>query len=494
MKELYLECQSGISGDMTVAALLDLGADEGVLRRGLASLSVDGYALRISRVKKQGIEAADFDVILEEGEHPHGHVHHVERHIHGQAHSYEAPHGEDVHPHEAAHGHEDHSYEAPHGENIHPYEAAHGHEDHSHGESHSHGEDRLFADGGHHHSHGEEGVHVHAGHEHGHTHPHSHVHRGLADILAIIEGGDLSCRAKALAAKIFHIVAQAESKAHGMPVEEVHFHEVGAVDSIVDIVGAAICLDNLDIGRVWCSPLCEGTGTVRCAHGIMPVPAPATANILAEHHIPVRLTDTEGERVTPTGAAIVAAVTDHFGAPAYMRVKKVGLGAGKRDYPAANLLRAYLIESGEEDAYHDEVEVITTDLDDMTGEQMGYAMERLFAAGAKDVHYTPVFMKKNRPGYCLTVLCAPELHEECIREIFKNTSAIGVRHVLQKRTKMKRDLQDVETKLGNITIKRCEYGEISKETVEYESAKKLADAKNIPLDEVFRVAKSEPLA
>ncbi|MEM0530403.1 nickel pincer cofactor biosynthesis protein LarC [Zongyangia sp. HA2173] len=415
MQSLYLECLSGISGDMTVAALLDLGADEAILRRGLDSLHVDGYTIEISRVKKNGIEAADFHVILDGHHHP------------------------DLHEH-----------------------------DH-HGEHHSH------------HDHGEEAL---------HDHGHHHVHRNLHDILELIEKSQISSRAKELAEKIFHIVAQAESKAHGVPVEQVHFHEVGAVDSIVDIVGAAICLDNLNIQRVYCSALREGTGTIRCAHGIMPVPAPATAHIMEKYHIPVQITDNQGEMVTPTGAAIVAAITHQFGAPATMRIQRVGMGAGKRDYPNANILRAYLIDE-EEDEYQDMVEVLETDLDDMTGEQMGYAMERLFALGAKDVHYTPIFMKKNRPGYQLTVLCDPSCREDCIREIFKNTSAIGLRHQTQKRTKMKRELHDVETKLGKITIKHCEFGEIHKNTVEYERAKELADAKNISLEDVYQVAESE---
>lgn len=491
MKELYLECQSGISGDMTVAALLDLGADEEALRRGLASLQVDGYTVEITRVKKQGIEAVDFNVILEDDSHPDAYVPApAEIHMHAGV--------KPMRPHEHAHaGGTEPFYEEAH---AHHREHIHGavpcreegpaqmHSGETQGHAHPHGNAPGHAG----HPHGGDG-HTHGTQAHHHEHGPSHVHRGLSDILEIIARSGITPRAKVLAEKIFRIVAQAESEAHGVPVEQVHFHEVGAVDSIVDIVGAAICLDNLDVTRVWCSALSEGTGSIRCAHGIMPVPAPATANIMAAYGIPVRITGNDGEMVTPTGAAIAAAITDHFGAPPSMRIGRVGLGAGKRDYPGANLLRAYLMESGEDDCC-DEVEVIETDLDDMTGEQMGCAMERLFAAGAKDVHYTPVFMKKNRPGYHLTLLCAPEKHEDCVREIFKNTSAIGVRHLLQKRTKMKRDLQNVETKLGNITIKRCDYGGIHKETVEYESAKQLADAKNLPLDEVYRVAKAEPLA
>lgn len=270
---LYLECYSGISGDMTVAALLDLGADEAVLRQVLDSLPVQGFRIEINRVMKSGIDACDFNVILE---------------------------GNDNHDHdmEYLYGH------LHHGE---------------HTDSHTH--------------------------EHQHTH--SHAHRGMREIREIIEKGDMTEGARRLALSIFSILAEAESKAHHVPVEEVHFHEVGAVDSIVDIVAVAVCLDNLNIKNVIVPELWEGKGTVRCQHGILPVPVPAVINIMQAYGLPVQITDITGELVTPTGAAIVAAIQTSGSLPLKFIIKKTGLGAGKREYECPGILRAMLIEEKE---------------------------------------------------------------------------------------------------------------------------------------------------
>ena len=309
-KELYFECYSGISGDMTVAALLDLGADRKVLEDGLASLGIDGYRLSFSRANKNGIDAYDFCVELTETEeHPHDHDHGHGEHPHEHPHDHDHGHGE--HPHEHPHDHD-------HGHGEHPHEHPHIH-DHSHG------------------------VQPHGVGESAHIHAHPHVHRGLPEILAIIDSGAITKGAKAIAKKIFYVVAEAEAKVHGKPIDEVHFHEVGAVDSIVDIVGAAICLDNLGIEKVYASPLYEGTGYVRCQHGLMPVPAPATAQICANYHIPLKITANKGEMVTPTGAAIIAALADQFSLPDVFVPEKIGVGAGKKDFVCANVLRVYLL-------------------------------------------------------------------------------------------------------------------------------------------------------
>ena len=309
-KELYFECYSGISGDMTVAALLDLGADRKALEDGLASLGIDGYRLSFSRANKNGIDAYDFCVELTETEeHPHDHDHGHGEHPHEHPHDHDHGHGE--HPHEHPHDHD-------HGHGEHPHEHPHIH-DHSHG------------------------VQPHGVGESAHIHAHPHVHRGLPEILAIIDSGAITKGAKAIAKKIFYVVAEAEAKVHGKPIDEVHFHEVGAVDSIVDIVGAAICLDNLGIEKVYASPLYEGTGYVRCQHGLMPVPAPATAQICANYHIPLKITANKGEMVTPTGAAIIAALADQFSLPDVFVLEKIGVGAGKKDFVCANVLRVYLL-------------------------------------------------------------------------------------------------------------------------------------------------------
>lgn len=276
--KLYLECYSGISGDMTVAALLDLGADQQVLLEGLESLNLPGYQLKIGRVKKNGIDACDFDVILDEPEHHHDHDH---EHHHDHDHDHEH--------------HHDHEHEHPHD------------------------------------------------HEHEHHHHHDHVHRNIGDIFAIIDQSKISDRAKQTAKDIFRIIAAAESKAHGIAEDQVHFHEVGAVDSIVDIVSAAICLDNLDITEAVVSDLYEGCGYVHCQHGLMPVPVPAVVNIAADNALRLRLTQTRGEMITPTGAAIAAYLSKGGKLPESFVIEKIGLGAGKKDFATANILRTFLI-------------------------------------------------------------------------------------------------------------------------------------------------------
>lgn len=328
---LYLECYSGISGDMIVALLLDLGADEKVLRDVLASLPLQGYTIQISRVKKSGIDANDFDVRLEEKNHDHdmeylyGHYHEAvgscEPHMHNHEHNHDHKHDHDYeHNHDHKH---DHDYE-------HNYDYKH---DHDHEHNHDHKRDHDYEHDYH----------------HTHTHNHSHQHRGMKEITDIINAGVMTESAKKLALKIFDILAVAESKAHNVPYEEVHFHEVGAVDSIVDIVSAAVCLDNLGIEEVIVPSLYEGVGTVRCMHGILPVPVPAVANIIQSYGIPLQIQNMEGEYITPTGAAVVAAITTKQVLPKHFQIHKIGIGAGKRDYEGPGFVRGMLIEANDYD-------------------------------------------------------------------------------------------------------------------------------------------------
>ena len=279
-KTLYLECYSGISGDMTVAALLDLGADKEVLDRVLESLSVSGFQIKISRVVKSGIDACDFDVMLDKN-----------------------------------HENHDHDMEYLHG----------GHHDHTAGNLSGHTPEHV-------HTHDSESA-----------HGHHHEHRGLKEITHIIEHSIMTDNAKKIALRIFEILAKAESKAHNVPVDQVHFHEVGAVDSIVDIVSVAVCLDNLDITDVIVPVLYEGRGTIRCQHGILPIPVPAVANVVSENHLCLKMTEVEGELVTPTGAAIVAAIKTKDKLPEKFEIQKVGIGAGKRQYECPGILRAMII-------------------------------------------------------------------------------------------------------------------------------------------------------
>ena len=314
-RKLYLECYSGISGDMTVAALLDLGADEKVLMDVLRSLPLTGYHVNISRVMKSGIDACDFDVILENQD---NHDHDME-YLYGHLHGEYTEEGH-YHNHDHEHHHDEHDHDHEHCHDGHGHAHAHHHDDHHHDHNHD-------------------------GHDHDHHHDHHnhHEHRGMKEITEIINSGTMTDGARELALRIFNILAHAESKAHNVPVNEVHFHEVGAVDSIVDIVSIAVCLDNLNIKECVVTHLTEGKGTVRCQHGILPVPVPAVLNIVSDNHVPMEITDITGELVTPTGAATVAAICTSHELPKTFTVEKIGLGAGKRQYECAGILRAMII-------------------------------------------------------------------------------------------------------------------------------------------------------
>lgn len=447
-KTLYLECYSGISGDMTVAALLDLGADRLVLDRVLKSLKVSGFETKISRVVKSGIDACDFDVVLDK-EHE-NHDHDME-YLHG-------------------HHHEGH-------ENNHFYDHNHAHEDeaehfHSHEHNHAHG----------------------AGSAQDHHH---HEHRGIKEITYIIEHSAMTENAKKIALRIFEILAEAESKAHNVPVDQVHFHEVGAVDSIVDIVSVAVCLDDLDITEVIVPVLCEGRGTVRCQHGILPIPVPAVANIVSANHLRLKMTEVEGELVTPTGAAIVAAVKTKDKLPETFEIQKIGIGAGKRQYECPGILRAMIISESTEQAKgrnpkaenqetKDTIIKMETNIDDCSGEVLGFVMERLMKAGARDVHYVPVFMKKNRPAWVLNVICKEEDMEMLQNIIFEETTTIGIRYSRMERTILPRETRTLPTPWGEVQVKVCTLNGKEQLYPEYESVAQLSREKEIPFTEIYR--------
>lgn len=435
---LYLECYSGISGDMTVAALLDLGADREVLEKALKTLPVEGFEIKISRVKKSGLDVCDFSVILDK-EHE-NHDHDME-YLHGSH-----KHGEEEHTHE-----EDEAHQHSH---IHLHEKSHDH-----------------------------------GHVHLHEHSHHHEHRNLSGILHIISHADITPRAKEIAERIFTILAEAEAKAHGTELDEVHFHEVGAVDSIVDIVGAAVCLDNLNITDVIATELCEGHGFVRCQHGIIPVPVPAVVNIAEKHKLSLHITDTEGELVTPTGAAIIAAVRSMDKLPKKFSIEKIGIGAGKRNYDRPSLLRAMLIK---DKTFEDnQIYKLESNIDDCTGEMLGYVMELLFKAGARDVHYIPVYMKKNRPAYQLNVVCLEKDIEILENIIFEETTTIGIRRIPVERSVLKRRIEKIMTSLGEAEVKICLLKKKEKVYPEYESVKKLCLQHKLNFQEVYQLIQRE---
>ena len=473
MKKLYFECASGISGDMTVASLLDLGADEAVLRKALDSLPLSGYGIEISRVSKSGLDCCDFDVILD-AEHE-NHDHDME-YLHGHDHSH------DDHNHHHAH---EHSHEEGHEH----------HHEHSHEEDHEHYHVHACdADSGDH-------THEHHHHDH-HEHHHAHEHRGMHEVMDILAAADLSEGARKLAVKIFTILGEAEAKAHGTTLENVHFHEVGAVDSIVDIVGASVCLDNLGIQDVVIRELAEGHGMIRCQHGLLPIPVPAVANIVATHGLDLQITETEGELVTPTGAAIAAAIRTEEKLPKHFKIIKTGLGAGKRVYDRPSILRVMILETTEGEEAESGTDAVAapaekegtvkleTNIDDCSGEELGYVMDQLFDAGAKDVHYTPVFMKKNRPAYQLNVICKKDDVEKMEEIIFSETTTIGIRRFDLKRCELPREMKEVETELGKAMVKICSYKGMKKAYPEYDCVRQLAKEHHKTFDQTFRIVKA----
>ena len=420
-KTLDWECYSGISGDMTVAALLDLGADREVLKESLKSLPVGGFRTEITRVKKSGLDACDFSVILEQDNHDHD-----MEYLHGSEKSYT------------------------------------GHYEHSHEVNHEH----------------------HHGHTHSHEHPHEH--RGMKEITEIIQKSEMTVRAKKMAMRVFDILAQAESKAHGVPVEEVHFHEVGAVDSIVDIAAIAICMDNLDISNVIVPVLYEGTGFIRCQHGQIPVPVPAVTHIAETHKLKLKITDIQGELVTPTGAAVVAAFRTSDRLPEDFTMLKTGIGAGKRQYRCPGILRAMLIRETTDLQIKDIIWKLETDMDDCGGEMMGHVMNLLMANGAREVHYTPIYTKKNRPAYTLTVICKESEREKLENLIFSETTTIGIRRVEMERTILQREIQKKDTPVGTAIVKACTLpdGNI-RYYPEYENVAELAERNQLSFRETY---------
>lgn len=440
-KKLYLDCGSGISGDMFVAAMIDLGADPNTLQKALDSIPADGFFVEIGRVKKSGIDCCDFRVRLDDD---------CENHDHDMDYLYGSL--------ASAAGSGCSCHEEPDREEHH----CHCHEEGHDGEAH-----HCCRQGKDHH----------------------HTHRGLAEILPMIDACDMTETAKALARKIFRIIGEAEAKAHDLPLDEVHFHEVGALDSIVDVVAAAVTFDSLHIKEVIVPKLTEGTGTVRCRHGVMPVPVPATVNIVSAYKIPMELTGAKGEYVTPTGAAIAAAISTSHQLPPSFVIKKAGLGAGKRAYTdRSGILRAFLIQ-GEENEGRDKVVKLETDIDDCSGEVLGYVMKKLFKAGAKDVHYAPVFMKKNRPAWELTVICGEDQVEELEQIIFTETTTIGIREYPLMRSVLDREEKEVETVYGKASVKQVTFGDMTRAYPEYDTVKKLAKKNKVPFMDVFDAVK-----
>ena len=423
MKTLYFDCSSGISGNMTLAALIEIIGDENYLIEELKKLHIDGYTIDISKKVKNGITGTHVDVIL-------------------------------THQHEHSHTHEEH---------IHHHD--HIHEDHIH-----------------HHEHDEEHLHEND-HEHGHEH-HHHEHRNLHDVCEIIDNSDIDEESKDLAKRIFMRVAKAESKVHNKPLYEVHFHEVGAIDSIVDIVGTAILINKIRPDKIISSVVNDGHGFIECAHGTMAVPVPATSEIFANSNVEFRQIDIDTELVTPTGAAIIAELSSEFTTLPAMKIKKIGWGAGTKDLKIPNVLKVYY---GEMQEQNQKIVVMETNIDDCSGEILGYTEDLLFQNGALDVFYTPIFMKKNRPAYRLTVVCKEPDIQKLQNIIFKETTTIGIRYRYEYRTELEREPITINTKYGTLQAKKVVNNGETYIYPEYESVKELAEKNHIPLKEIYNL-------
>jgi len=390
MKILYYDCFSGISGDMNLGALIDLGVNKDYIINELSKLNIAGYKIEVSTDNRKGITGTRVDVMLD------------------------------------------------------------------------------TADSHHH-----------------------HEHRNLKDIETIIDNSLLSDKVKSLSKNIFLKVAEAEAKVHGKPIKEVHFHEVGAVDSIVDIVGAAIALDYLKVHKIFASPVELGGGFVKCAHGIFPVPAPATSEILK--NVPVKMGAVNFETTTPTGAAILAATVSEFTEKMEFKINKVSYGIGHRDTEIPNVLRVYLGEINDGTIHKKSIEkdleeavIIECNIDDMNPELYDYTIERLFSSGAMDVFLTPIIMKKGRPGIKLTVLCSESLELDLTNIMLRETTTLGVRKYLTQKTMLKREGSTINTKYGEVRIKTSFLnGEIIKVKPEYEDCKRIAYEKNMPISTIY---------
>jgi pyridinium-3,5-bisthiocarboxylic acid mononucleotide nickel chelatase len=438
MRIAYLECFSGISGDMFLGALVDAGVRPQLLEDTVAALGM-GAKLQISRVIRSGISATKVDVWVD---------------------------GEKDMPREEYWAKQDAAHEHP---------PEHG-QDHPHAHSHDHHE-HAPSDGA------SVGISV--------PHKHEHVHRGLKEIREVISAAAISESAKKTAISMFEALGTAEAKIHNVPVEEIHFHEVGSVDAIVDIVCAAVGAEALGVEEIVCSSLNVGGGTVKCAHGNFPVPAPATVELLKD--APVYSSGVQAELVTPTGAAIAKTLVRRFASFPEMKIEKSGYGAGSRDFPGhPNVLRLVVGEATSMLAAKTSSETITVfeaNLDDLNPQVFGYVMDRLLEEGALDAFGVPVQMKKNRPGTLLTVLCKPEDASRLTQLIFTETTTLGVRRREEVRQALARRWETVRTPWGEVRIKIASMnGTVTNYAPEYEDCRRIAAEHHVPLKTVIQEA------
>ena len=434
MKTLYIDCSMGAAGDMLTAALTELLPDPDGFVEKLNSLGIPDVTVTKGKAVKNGIVGTQITVKaagVEEGEEMHDHDHE-----HGHHHDHDHEHD---HDHDHEHGHDHH----------HDHEHEH-HHDHEHDHDHHHGD-------GHH-----------------------HVHRSMADIRHIVKDHmNLPEKVAEDVLGVYSEIAEAESHVHGVPVSDIHFHEVGTLDAIADISAVCLAMAEINPDEVVVSPIHVGSGSVRCAHGVLPVPAPATAYIL--QGIPIYSGEVRGELCTPTGAALLKHFATRFGSMPAMTVSGIGYGMGKKDFDTANCVR---IMMGETADTNDNVLELSCNVDDMTAEEIGFATEAFFEGGALEAYTIPIGMKKGRPGTLIRVMCRPDDREKMINLIFKHTSTIGVREMSTKRYVLKRDMKTLNTPLGEVRVKESSGYGVTRSKLEYEDLSRIAKDKGLSLSEV----------
>jgi uncharacterized protein (TIGR00299 family) protein len=452
-KILYLDCFSGISGDMFLGALLDLGVPLEVVEQGLAKLGLSGdYQLQAEKITRSGILGTSFQVHLNQQNKPAALT---------------------SHPHQAT--------ESAHGHDHHPHD--HGH-DHSHGDHHHHHEHRDEKPVEYHHVHG----------------------RTYADIKVLIESAPLNQAVKQQALDVFLEIGVAEAAVHGVALDQVHFHEVGAIDSIIDIVGAALALDYLQVGRIVCSPITDGSGMIKCQHGMMPVPVPAVMKMLENTDIPYITGTSNTELVTPTGLGLAKTLASSYGSLPAMKRLGIGYGFGQREIGRLNALRLILGEATTQEsiqpamvnatkfatppisstdydpAEQDRIILLSCHIDNTTAEQLGYVAQLLLREGAADVTYSPILMKKNRPGQLLTVVVAQEQEKAAVATIFAQTGTIGIRREPIERHIMQRSFSTLQLPDATIRLKTVRWQDIHRTYPEYDDLADLAERRKISLE------------
>ena len=417
MKTLYLECSMGAAGDMLSAALYELLDDKKAFINKINNSGIPKVTVNAEPMTKCGILGTHMNVLVDG-----------------------VSEGEEHHDHHHEHDHEHEQYH-----------------DHEHEHEHDHH------------------------HDHEHEHHHEHHHSSLKDIEDIIDDLNIPENVKTDAKNVYAMIAEAESNAHGKPVSEIHFHEVGTMDAIADITMVCMLMNELKADKIVASEIHVGSGHVHCAHGILPVPAPATAFIL--RGVPFTAGHIKGELCTPTGAALIKYFAAEFGEMPVMTVDKIGYGMGKKDFEQANCVRAFLGSTNEKAS---QITELSCNIDDMTGEKIAFAMEKLFEAGALEVYTIPVGMKKSRPGILLSVMCNEAKKDEMVSLIFKHTTTLGIRENVSKRYTLKREIIKKETPFGEIRIKKSEGFGVVREKYEYEDLASIANEKNISIDEILK--------